>query len=51
MALKELRTRKVLVSFTESEWALIGKAVSGVPLAIWIRIAAVEKARKSQEQI
>jgi len=44
----ETRERKSLVSFTEDEWAEIVKAAAGVPPAIWIRIAALEKAREGK---
>jgi len=44
----EIRERKSLVSFTEAEWEEIVTAAAGVPPAIWIRIAALEKAREGK---
>jgi len=44
----EIRERKSLVSFTEAEWEEIVTAAAGVPPAIWIRIAALEKARAAR---
>ena len=45
----ETRDRKSLVSLTEDEWEEIVKAAAGVPPAIWIRLAALEKARDQKK--
>jgi hypothetical protein len=44
-AKEETRERKSLIAFTDSEWEEIVKAAAGVPPAIWIRLASLEKAR------
>jgi len=54
----ENRTRKSLVSFTEEEWKEIVKATTdavvgldfAVPPAVWIRLAALEKAREQKKK-
>ena len=45
----ETRDRKSLVSFTDAEWDEIVKAAAGVPPAIWVRLAALEKARDGKK--
>jgi len=40
---------KSLVSFTEAEWDEIVKAAAGVPPAIWIRLASLEKAHETRK--
>jgi len=48
-AKEETRDRKSLVSFTDGEWEEIVKAAAGVPPAIWIRLASLEKAREQKK--
>ena len=51
---EETRERKSLVSFTEAEWEEIVKAAAdswagGAAPAVWIRVAALEKAREQRK--
>jgi hypothetical protein len=48
VAPEELRKHRFTVPLSDSERELVEKAADGVPVAIWVRNAALKEARKEQ---